>query len=124
MDGISLGAGLAALGFWLFVAGTVAIGVWDGIRKRDAQHETLRRLAESGQPLDEALLDKVFGGGRQQNLRRDLKIAGIIMLFIVPGFLLLGLLIGAPYVMGGVGALVGMVGVGLLVAARTVDQDQ
>ena len=50
MEGISVSEGLAALGFWTFIAAIIVAGIWDGIRKREAQHETLRRMIESGQP--------------------------------------------------------------------------
>ena len=43
MEGISVSEGLAALGFWTFIAAIIVAGIWDGIRKREAQHETLRR---------------------------------------------------------------------------------
>jgi hypothetical protein len=52
MDGI--GGGLAALAFWGFVAAVVVGGMWYAIREREAQHETLRRIIESGQPVDQA----------------------------------------------------------------------
>ena len=117
-----MGAGLAALGFWLFIATAVLAGVWDGIRKREARHETLRRLMESGQPVDHALIDKIFGGDKKE-ISRDLTISGLITLACAPGLLLLGWflsLIAAEALMplAGVAALVGCVGVGLLGAAR------
>ena len=58
LDG--LGAGLAAFGFWMFVAAIVVAGIWYDIAKRRAQHETLRRLIESGQTIDPELLDKLL----------------------------------------------------------------
>ena len=60
MEDIGTGAGLAALGFWLFVASAVATGVYNSIRKRDAQHETLRRVIESGQTVDQELAEKLL----------------------------------------------------------------
>ena len=57
MDGIF---GLAAFGFWMFIAAAAVGGIWDGVRKRDAQHETLRRLIESGKQPDPELIDKVL----------------------------------------------------------------
>ena len=48
MQSFSLGAGLAALAFWGFIASVVVAGIWYDIRKRDAQHETVRRIVESG----------------------------------------------------------------------------
>lgn len=64
----SLGAGLVALAFWGFIAAVAVAGIWDGIRKRDAQHETVRRLLESGQQTDQATLEKLLslsGGGNK-----------------------------------------------------------
>lgn len=60
MQGFTLGAGLAALAFWGFIASVVVAGVWNDIRKREAQHETVRRLFESGRELDEKTLDKLL----------------------------------------------------------------
>jgi hypothetical protein len=33
MDHIGLGAGLAALAFWGFIAAVSVAGIWDGVRK-------------------------------------------------------------------------------------------
>ena len=60
-----LGAGLSALAFWGFIAAVVVAGIWYSVRERQAQYETLRRIIESGQPADEALVDKILGGGRR-----------------------------------------------------------
>jgi hypothetical protein len=43
-----MGAELGAFGFWLFIAAVIVAGVWYGICEREAQHETLRRLIDSG----------------------------------------------------------------------------
>ena len=110
--------GLAAFGFWLFVGAAVVSGVWDGIRKREAQHETLRRMIESGKQPDQELTDKLLGTGK--DTARDLTIAGLITFFVAPGLALMGYLIdeGAFMPLLGVAALVAFVGIGLLVAAQ------
>ncbi len=62
MEQFGTGAGLAALGFWLFIGLAVASGAWNSMRKRESQHETLRRIIESGQPVDEDLANKLLSG--------------------------------------------------------------
>lgn len=123
MEGLSagLGAGLAALAFWGFIAAVVVAGIWYGLRERQAQYETLSRMIESGQKVDEAIVDKVLGGNR--TVDRDLKIAGSITIFVAPGLAVLGWFISkisedALYPLLGTSILVAFVGVGLLVAAR------
>jgi len=123
MDG--LGAGLVSLAFWGFIGAVVVAGIWYGIREREAQHETLRRIIESGKPVDQALMDKVLGGEKLKH--RDLKIGGIIVLFTAPGLAILGWfisLLAEPALMPmlGVAALVAFVGAGLLVAARVAER--
>jgi hypothetical protein len=113
--------GLAALGFWLFVAAAAVGGIWDGVRKRDAEHETLRRLIESGQEPDQELVDKLLGSRKQP--ARDLKVAGLIVIFVAPGLAVMGwvMSLGEKDVLMpllGVAGLVAFVGIGLLTAAR------
>ena len=115
-----LGGGLAALAFWGFIASVVVAGIWSEVRKRDAQHETMRRIVESGQPLDDAVVDKIFQGDKRVD--RDLKTAGLIVIFVAPGIAVLGWFLGnisdAAYMaLLGASVLVAFVGVGLLVAA-------
>jgi len=116
-----LGAGLSALAFWGFIAAVVVGGMWYSIREREAQHESLRRIIESGQSVDEAVIDKIFRGNSRPD--RDLKIAGMIVIFTAPGLAVMGWFIGSrfePWLMPllGVAALVAFVGVGLLVASK------
>ena len=120
-----LGGGLAALAFWGFIAAVVVAGIWYGIREREAQHETFRRIIESGQPVDQALLDKVLGG--EKVVHRDLKIAGLIVIFTSPGLAVLGYFISlisedALMPLLGVAGLVAFVGVGLLVASKAAER--
>jgi uncharacterized protein DUF6249 len=121
------GAGLAALGFWLFIGIVVAAGVWDSIRKREAQHETLRRIIESGQHIDNELTDKLLAlTGGNKDIDRDLRVGGVIMLFVAPGLAIFGWLMSlfvAEELLGimlAVGALVLTIGIGLMVAAEMV----
>jgi hypothetical protein len=125
MQGFSLGAGLAALAFWGFLASIVVAGIWYDIRKREAQHETVRRLFESGQPIDEALMDKLLalGSGKRERLDRDFRLVALIMLPAAVGLAILGLVlglqdIGAKLPLLGVSALVACIGLGFLGAAK------
>jgi len=127
MHDLGLGAGLAALAFWGFVAAVVVGGMWYDIRKKEAQHETLRRVVESGQTIDKVFMDKLvlaIGGGSKQ-LDRDLMIGSVVTLSAAPGFALLGWFIslgseGALLPLLGVGALAGCAGIGLYVASKVV----
>ena len=123
MDG--LGAGLAALAFWGFIAAVVVGGIWYAVREKEAQHETLRRMIDSGKELDAEAISRVF----KENSRpeRDLKIGGIITLCAAPGLAVLGWFLGdvseeACSALLGVAGLVAFVGVGLLVAARVAEK--
>jgi len=125
MQNFSVGAGLAALAFWGFITSVIVSGIWYDIRKREAQHETVRRLFESGQPIDPDLMDKLLalGGGGGERLDRSLQISGMIMLPVAVGLALFGLILGAQFpqarlpLLGGA-AMAGCVGIGLLLAAR------
>jgi Domain of unknown function (DUF6249) len=121
-----LGTGLMALAFWGFIGSIVVAGIWYGIRERQAQHETLRHFIDSGKPIDQELLDKVLGGERL--VHRDLRTGGLIVIFTAPGIAILGWFVskvaqGWLYPLSGVAALVALVGVGLLVAARAAERD-
>ena len=125
MEDLGLGAGLAALAFWAFVAAVVVAGIWNGIRKREAQHETIRRLIESGQPIDQELIDKVLdlSDGEDQRHDRAFKITAMWVLPTAVGMAIFGLILGSqdpdrlvPIL--GVSALLAVLGIGFLVASK------
>jgi hypothetical protein len=120
-----LGAGLAALAFWGFLAAVVVAGIWYSVREKEAQHETMRRIVESGQPIDEKVIEKVFRGDSRPD--RDLKIAAMIVIACAPGLAVLGWFLSfiseqALMPLLGVAGLVGFVGIGLWVASKIAER--
>ena len=125
MQSFTLGAGLAALAFWGFLAVVVASGIWYDIRKKESQQETIRRLFESGQPVDEKLMDKLMShsSDKGERLDRAFKLTGVILLPAAVGLAVLGLVLGlqtpeARLPLLGVSGLVGCLGLGFLGASR------
>jgi len=125
MADMGLGVGLAAIAFWGFVAVCVLAGVWNGIRKRDAQHETVRRLIESGQPVDEALLEKLslVSSGSNERHDRAFYVTGLWLLPSAVGLAVFALILGnlepdaVPPILGA-SALVACIGIGALIAGK------
>lgn len=123
-------SGFATLGFWMFIAFLVVCNVWSNIRRRESQQETLRRIVESGQTIDAALIDKMVGSvKRNSHAGRELKVAGIITMSVSPGLFLLGYFITGLdleklRVFIGLSLLVGIVGIGLFVAGMMVSRWQ
>ena len=123
----NLGGGLAALAFWGFIASTVLGGIWYSIREKDAQHETLRKIIESGQKIDDRVVDKIMNG--DSKIDEDLKIAAYIVLFVSPGLALLGWFLkrvsedAFPALLG-VAGLVMFVGLGLLAASKVAERSR
>ncbi len=123
-------AGLAALGFWLFLAATVVANVLAASRKRESQQETLRRIVESGQQLDVAVIDRMLAAsGDSERPDRDLKVAGIIVMFVAPGLSVFGWFLGRFNdkifeLMIGIGLLVLIIGIGLYVAGKMTERWQ
>ena len=123
-------AGLGALGFWLFLAAVVVASIWFDARKRESQQETLRRVVESGQQVDMAVIDRMLAtSGGSERPDRDLKVAGIIMMFVAPGLSVLGWFLGRFNdkifgIMIGVGLLVLIIGIGLYVAGKMIERWQ
>jgi len=125
MENIGIGAGMAALAFWGFIAIVVVATVWDGIRKREAQHETLRRLIESGQPLDQQLMEKLSLAGDSANARpdRDFFVTAMWLLPVAVGMGVFALVLGSAKPQAlmpllGVSALLACLGTGWLIAAK------
>jgi hypothetical protein len=122
-----LGAGLAAMAFWMFIAAISVAGVWDGIRKREAKHETVRRLIESGKEIDSELMDKLIGLTDNKSERPD-RVFFITGLWVLPaavGLVALGFGLGfiseeAEVALYGVAGLLAVLGLGFLVASKIV----
>jgi len=125
---MEVAAGLGALGFWLFIGAIVVAGIWFDVRRRETEQETLRRVVESGQTIDSAVIDKLLKvGGGQSRTDRDLKVSGLIVIFLAPGIAILGWFLAKlqPEVMSvmlGVAILLGLLGIGLLVAGKVAER--
>ena len=125
---MGVAAGLGAMGFWLFLAAVVVAGIWFDARKRETQQETLRRVVESGQTIDPEVIDKMLAvGGGDERIDQELKIAGVIVMFIAPGLAILGWFLGQLDdrlfgILLGVSLLVAFVGIGLYVAGKASER--
>ncbi len=123
-------AGLAALGFWIFLAAIVVASILGEARKRESQQETLRRVVESGQHLDVAVIDRMLAtSGDSKRPGRELKVSGIIVMFVAPGLSVFGWFLGRFNdkifeLMIGIGLLVLIVGIGLYVAGIMAERWQ
>ena len=127
MENFGLGAGLASIAFWGFVAAAAVGGIWDGIRKREAKHETVRRLVESGQPIDAELMDKLVGLTENKSERPDRMffITGLWILPVSVGLAVLGFVLGfingeARVALLGVSAMLAVLGLGFVLASKIV----
>jgi hypothetical protein len=127
MTNIGLGAGLATLAFWGFLAAAVVASMWDSIRKREAKHETVRRLIESGQPIDAELMDKLvtLTDGKSERPDRIFFLTGLWILPVAVGLAVFGLIMGNYYPEAyapllGAAALLAILGLGFLLASTIV----
>ena len=127
MQDVGIGAGLVSLAFWGFIATAVVAGMWDSIRKREAKHETVRRLVESGQSLDGDLMDKLVNLTENKSERPDrvFFLTGLWILPVSVGLAVFGFIMGGYYpetygpLLGAAG-LTGVLGLGFLLASKIV----
>ena len=124
-----LGFGLASFAFWAFIASCVVGGIWYAIREKEAQHETLRRIIESGKDVDVNVVDRIMSDGGKSET--DLKVGGYITMSVAPGLALLGYVLKVATgsdevftILLGVSGLVFFVSAGLLVAARVIERNK
>jgi hypothetical protein len=127
----SPGAGIAAVAivFWIFVAVVSVAGIIQDYRKRKLAIEPLRIAIEHGQQLSPEIIDRLVGrDDRQEELDpRLLQIGGIITCAAGVGIALLSIFIALvfpPYhwIALGVGVLAVCVGVGLQIAAKSLQR--
>jgi hypothetical protein len=121
------GFGMASVAFWAFLAAVVVGGIWSSIREKEARHETLRRIIESGKDVDADVVDRIMKTG--DKTEADLKVGGYITMSVAPGLVLLGYVLQVATgndqiftIMLGVGGLVFFVSIGLLVAAQVAQR--
>ena len=122
-------AGMAAIAFWAFIASCVVGGIWYAIREKQAQHETLRTIIESGKDISPEVVDQIMSDGGKSNT--DLKVGGYITMFVAPGLALLGYVLDVATgndkvftILLGVAGLVFFVSIGLLVAGKVVERSE
>ena len=123
MEILDTGAGLAALGFWIFIGIAVFSSAWANVRKREGNHETLRRIVESGQEVDAELAHQLLElTSEERNTARDLNVGGVIMLPTAVGLAIMGWAMSMIlaeellFITFGVAPLVALIGFGLLAA--------
>jgi hypothetical protein len=129
----SLAGAIVAVAFWAFLAVAAVSGMRYDFRKRQLAMESVRAAIERGQPLDPDLVERLLAQphdrGREHEalaaLEPNLQIGGIITLCASVGVAIASLFVGlqypvAKYPMLGGGILGFCVGIGLVIAARSV----
>lgn len=116
-----------AIAFWIFVAVVSVAGIIQDYRKRQLALEPLRLAIQHGQKLDPEVISRLLGQDQhhQELDPRALQIGGIITCASGVGVAILAAFVAAvfpPYhwIVLGVGILTVCVGVGLLIAARSL----
>lgn len=129
MEDIGVGGGIAILAFWIFIALIVLGGIWDNIRKRDVQHETVRRVIESGQEIDQQLIDKLLAASDGNATRLDvaLRVSALWILPVAAGLIPFAFVLGtisedAKVPLLGISAMLFCFGVGFLIAAKVAER--
>ena len=129
MENMGVGGGMVIASFWMFVSLAVLGGVWENIRKRESQHETVRRIIESGQQIDQQTIDKLLSisDGSRTRLDKGFRVTALWILPVSFGMAALAFFIGlrnadALMPVLGVAALLFCLGVGFLIAARVAER--
>ncbi len=123
----SVGAGLAAIAFWGFIGMCVIGGIWDNIKKRETKHETLRRLVESGQPINDELLTQLdmLSKDGPERFDRGLIITALWVLPVSVGLAAFAYVLGfvndqAQVALFGVSALLAVMGIGCIIGGKAI----
>lgn len=117
--------------FFLFLTASAVVGIIYDYRKRQLQVDALKVAVEHGERLDPALMERLIAQHKSEEpadkrlLPYYLQLGGIITTASGIGVALLSLFIGhvaptALYPIFGAGVVVVCVGLGLLIAARTM----
>ena len=123
----SSGGTLVAVAFWVFVAVVSVAGMIQDYRKRQLALEPLRLAIEHGQQLSPELLAKLLGR-EEEHEELDpklLQVGGIVTCASGVGVALLSIFIALVYppyhwIALGVGVVAVCVGLGLMIAAKSL----
>jgi Domain of unknown function (DUF6249) len=122
-----LGITLVSIAFWVFIGVVAVAGMIQDYRKRQLALEPLRTAIEHGQQLTPEILAKLLGREERDEALdpKLLRVGGIITCASGIGVALLAIfvaLVFPPYhwIVLGVGVVAVCVGVGLMVAAKSL----
>ena len=125
MQEFTIGAGLAAMAFWFFIAAIIIGGIWYDIRKKAEQQKTIRTIVERGQHLDEKVIESIMASEKDDPAKTasDLRLASLITGSAGAGLAVFGIFLGfvdekAVMALVGIGALVGCIAGGLWIASE------
>jgi len=121
-------AAIGAASFWMFIAIVVAASVAGSVARHRETQKTIRLAIEKGQTLDPETLERLLQSARPQGgkpSRRGFLFGGIMLLAIAGGLAAIGWFSSQTtpamlYQGLGVGALVGLLGVGLLATGLVI----
>ncbi len=117
-----------AIAFWTFVAIATVAGIIGDYKKRQLTLEPLRRAIDKGQPLDPAVVERLMAPTKPEGINAvGLRIGGIITIAAGAGTAILAIFLAqvaaaAFYPVMGGGVVAVCIGVGLVLAARAVDE--
>ena len=118
---------LIGVAFWIFVAAVSVAGIWWAIARNREIQKTIRLTIEKGVPLDAKLIESL--GKSKSGKPEDYYIGGYACFAVGIGLPIMGLFLRpieseafSPLV--GVGILVGLIGVGLIMAGRMISRRQ
>jgi len=126
-----IGITIVSVAFWVFVGVVSVAGIAQEYRKRKATLDLVRVAIERGQQLSPEVIDRLLDRDHQKSEEmnpRDLRIGGIITCASGIGVTLMSLLWIAVFpryygvVVLGAGVLGICVGVGLLIAAKSLQR--
>jgi hypothetical protein len=122
-----IGITVVSVAFWLFLTVVSVAGTIQDYRKRKLALEPLRTAIEHGQQLSPEIIDRLLGRDlhSQEVDPRNLQIGGIITCASGIGVALLSAFVALVFppfhwIILGVGVLATCVGVGLMVAAKSL----
>jgi hypothetical protein len=118
----------AAVALFAFLAVSAVAGIVGDYKKRKLALEPLRAAIERGQPLDPQIVERLMAPERAEGLNpTHLRTGGIITTSVGVGLAVLAPFIAqseslAFYPLLGSGALVVCIGLGLIIAARSLER--